>query len=111
MGVTVSTVAHHGQTVVSLEGVADSALLARVVDGVTALCEDGAVVLDLTDVALSDPDVIAQLVSHIATSVGLSRVRVVCPRLSARKLLRRFGDDSLVFYSNVAAALTPPVCA
>jgi len=107
MGVTVTRAVREGQTVVTLEGIADSALLARLVADFAPSRACEVVVLDLSHVALARPDVIPHLVAHITASGSAAEVRVVCPRLSARKLLRRFAEGTLAFYPSVTAALKP----
>jgi len=107
MGVTVNASVRDGQTVVTLEGVADWALLARLVHDFAPSSTNSVVVLDLSHVALAQPDVIPELLAHVTTSAIGADVRVVCPRLSARRLLRRFADGSLSFYPSLTAALAP----
>jgi hypothetical protein len=108
MGVSVTTTIA-GATVVTISGIADGALVRRLVDTLGSLPRVGPVVLDLSDVTLSDPDAVRVLSTHIERYVGVTRARLVCARLSARRMLRRFGHRALRLYPSVESALPEPV--
>ena len=104
MGVLVRLRSELGATVVELDGPSDPDLLARVGEAIARLrVEDtSTLVLDITGLAMAHPRGIAALVEQLGPASG-DRVRLVCRRLSGRRLVRRARVPALVFASVAAA--------
>jgi len=96
-----------GGTLVSLSGaIEDPAVVAALTDGLARLTEDGLVVVDLSNVAIAPLAVVTEMVMRFGDQLDASKFRLVCSRLSGRRILRRSGIRLAVFAS-VAEALTP----
>jgi NAD(P)-dependent dehydrogenase (short-subunit alcohol dehydrogenase family) len=77
-----------GVVVVCVRGAAGAEVLQRVRDGIHALCgsqDAPPVVIDLTDVVMTDPEEVRSFVAAVAEW----DVCFVSPRLTARRLIRR----------------------
>jgi hypothetical protein len=91
-----------GAIVITPEGVLDDALL-REVEGAMAGAEEVTVVLELSACALTDLTGLERLGDPRWTP---ARVRVVCPRRSARRMLARAGVASrLPIFSTLEQAI------
>jgi len=104
MGVLVRLRSELGATVVELDGPSDPDLLARVGEAIARLRvgDTSTLVLDITGLAMAHPRGIAALVEQLGPAAG-DRVRLVCRRLSGRRLVRRARVPALVFASVAAA--------
>jgi NAD(P)-dependent dehydrogenase (short-subunit alcohol dehydrogenase family) len=83
-----------GVVVVCVRGAAGAEVLQRVREGIDSLCgSDDAppVVIDLTDVVMTDPDEIRAFVAAVAEW----DVCFVSPRITARRLIRRLCSGPL----------------
>lgn len=79
-------------TIVSLEGSAGATLFSRLQNDVLPACPSQAVVVDITSLTIAGPHNFRQLTAFLHwSSETLSRVGLVCRRLSARRLLHRSG--------------------
>lgn len=91
MGVEVTITVRTPVTVLAIEGDADPAALARVGDEIGALRAEGAdgkpLVVDVSGLTWVHPAAIASLLAHAGSRDG--GVRIVCERLTGRRLLRR----------------------
>ena len=105
MGVLVRLRSDQGATVVELDGPSDPDLLARVGEAIARLRVDDAspLVLDITGLAMAHPRGVAALVEHLGDAER-EPLRLVCRRLSGRRLVRRARIPGLV-YASVAAAV------
>ena len=79
-------------TIVSLEGSAGAALFSRLQDDVLPACPSETVVVDITSLTIAGSNHFRQLTAFLRwSSESVSRVGLVCRRLSARRLLHRSG--------------------
>jgi len=93
-------------TIVTVEGVSDASLLRDVLDAIDQGATDNVpVVLDIDDLLLLNRAGIGLLVAYL--DAANRRVRLVSSRLSARRILRRYGASSLHVYPTVEQALRP----
>jgi hypothetical protein len=104
MSLTVQTAVRRGVSIVVVDGVVDRGLTTQIGAAVRTLALDAeTVVVDLSEATLASADVTRELASGLT---GLARrVAVVNRRLSARRVLRRFGDPSIPLFASVEAAL------
>jgi hypothetical protein len=100
MGVVVRFRNELGATVVELDGPSDPDLLARVGEAIARIRVDdpSPLVLDVTGLAMAHPRGLAALVEQLGPVSG-DRLRIVCRRLSGRRLVRRARIPALVFGS------------
>lgn len=85
-----------GATILSLEGPAGEALFSTLQADVLPACAPP-VVFDITALTISGPAAFLQLTAFLHwSSKRLTRVALVCRRLSARRLLHRSGAADLV---------------
>jgi hypothetical protein len=104
MSLTVYAAARPGTSVVAVSGVVDQELTVRIADAVRVLTADAeTVVIDLSDATLTSADVTRALASRLARAT--CSITVVNHRLSARRMLRRFGHPSIALCSTLEAAL------
>jgi anti-anti-sigma regulatory factor len=85
-----------GATILSLEGAAGDSLFSTLQADILPACAPP-VVLDITALTISGAEAFHQLTVFLRwSSQTLTRVALVCPRLSARRLLHRSGAADLV---------------
>ncbi|MBW3549065.1 MAG: STAS domain-containing protein [Actinobacteria bacterium] len=84
-------------TIVSLEGSAGAALFSGLQDDVLPACPSQAVVVDITSLTIAGSHHFRQLTAFLHwSSETLSRVGLVCRRVSARRLLHRSGAAEVI---------------
>jgi hypothetical protein len=115
VGVTVRVRGEPGATIVHLEGPAEADLLARVGDALARLCdaEPTALVVDLSDLTLIHPRAVRALLDNLRVGPD-EQPRIVCRRLSGRRVVRSLRRPGPVFASVAAAvadALRPAAVA
>lgn len=94
-----------GTTVITVSAVVADEPTTRLVDMLAEEYVSGEVVLDLSAVTLTSPAAIRALVAHLSAWADTATLRIVCSRLSARRLLRKWGGHDLPVYATPAAAL------
>lgn len=92
-------------TVVSVAGTLDAAPMTQMLDMLAAQYAAGDVVIDLSGVTMASPSAIRSLVARLSAWGDTATLRIVCDRLTARRLLRRWGGGSLPLASTIPAAL------
>lgn len=92
-------------TVITVAGTVDAQPITRLVDMLAAQYMDGDVVVDLTPVMMTNPAATRALVAHLNAWAGTTRLRIVCGRLTARRLLRLWGGGDLPLCASLAGAL------
>jgi NAD(P)-dependent dehydrogenase (short-subunit alcohol dehydrogenase family) len=88
MGSELAVRIEDGVVVVCVRGAAGAEVLERVQDGIDSLCGNGdapPVVIDLTDVVMTDADEVRAFVAAVAEW----DVCFVSPRITARRLIRK----------------------
>lgn len=86
-----------GLTILALEGPAGPTLFSTLQASVVPACPSEPVVFDITALTITGPDALRQLVAFLHWSAStLTRVGLVCRRLSARRLLHRSGATEAV---------------
>ncbi len=84
-------------TIVLLEGSAGAGLFSRLQNDVLPACPPQPVVLDITSLTIDGSDDFRQLTTFLHWSAEtLSRVGLVCRRISARRLLHRSGAAEVI---------------
>lgn len=91
--------------VVTVAGTVDAEPMTRLVDMLAAQYSDGDVVVDLSQVVMTNPAAICALVARLSVWADTARLRIVCSRLTARRLLRRWGGGDLPLCASLAGAL------
>lgn len=92
-------------TVVSVAGTLDAAPMTRLLDMLTAHYAHGDVIIDLNGVMMTSPSAIRSLVARLSAWADTATLRIVCDRLTARRLLRKWGGGALPLVSTMTAAL------
>lgn len=91
--------------VVIVAGTVGAEPITRLVDMLAAQYSDGDVVVDLSPVVMTNPAAIRALVTHLGAWADTTCLRIVCTRLTARRLLRRWGGGELPLCASLAGAL------
>ena len=99
MTLTLRSALRNGTTYIEVEGVGAPGLLVCIGDVVATAVAGGPVVLDLSGVLLVSPEAVRALVDKLRIPSDHGRLRIVCARLSARRMLHQFGDGSLALFS------------
>ena len=105
MALTVQVRSSDGATVLALRGAMCEDLLSLVSHGITALTRRAALVIDVSDVVLCQPDDVRSFLQELVAVEP--DVRIVCNRLSGRRVLRRClpGGADLRMFARVEDAV------
>lgn len=92
-------------TVITVAGTLNADAMTRLLDMLAAQYIDGDVIIDLTGVMMTSPPAIRGLVARLSVWTDTTTLRIVCDRLTARRLLRKWGARDLPLYASMANAL------
>lgn len=106
MAVQVGMQSTDGCEVITLTGSADEGVLVRLADGIASIAEDGRqLVVDLDGLILNNVNAVHAFVARLLAGTTPRQVLVCCGRLNGRRILRRWGGDSLPLFSSTRDAL------
>lgn len=92
-------------TVITVAGTLNADPMTRLLDMLAAQYIDGDVIIDLSGVMMTSPSAIRSLVARLSAWTSTTSLRIVCARLTARRLLRTCGAGDLPLDSSMANAL------
>lgn len=92
-------------TVITVAGTLNADPMTRLLDMLAAQYIHGEVIIDLSGVMMTNPPAIRSLVARLSAWTDTTTLRIVCDRLTARRLLRKWGAADLPVDASMANAL------
>lgn len=88
-------------TLVALSGVAEEDALVRIAEELAAAPDDGLLLVDVGDLLLTDVNAVRAFLAHLFDGRPDGGVVLVCPRMTGRRILRRWGGNDVPILARV----------